>query len=101
LILAAEGTNDVAYLVASQRRTEKMKSIVSDLNKKLKPILRLTDRPQPNPMTSEEISRLETTPPKWTKQIEEDILEPKVKYQLGKKIGTWRKWSKRQRKLFT
>ncbi|MBI4257852.1 MAG: DEAD/DEAH box helicase family protein, partial [Thaumarchaeota archaeon] len=35
IILAAEETNDIAYLYASQRRTEKMKSITGTLNQRL------------------------------------------------------------------
>jgi len=61
IILAAEGTNDMVYLYASQRRTERMKSISGTLNQKLKPILTSRVRPNPNPMTQEELHWLENS----------------------------------------
>lgn len=63
IILAAEGTNDMVYLYASQRRTERMKSITGTLNQKLKPILTSRVKPHPNPMTQEELHRLEKSLP--------------------------------------
>ncbi len=61
IILTAEGTNDMVYLYASQRRTERMKSISGTLNQKLKPILTSRVRPNPNPMTQEELHWLENS----------------------------------------
>jgi ERCC4-related helicase len=45
VILAAKDTYDIAYLYASKRRVEKMKTIVSSLNKQLKTLTRKGENP--------------------------------------------------------
>jgi ERCC4-related helicase len=65
IILATKNTNDIVYLNASQRRTEMMRKITETLNEKLlKPVLGLRSRPPRNPMTAEELERLEKLYPK-------------------------------------
>ncbi|MEM1525023.1 MAG: hypothetical protein QW618_02660, partial [Nitrososphaerales archaeon] len=59
IILVTNDTHDKIYLYASSKRVEKMRNIVIKLNKILKPILRV--RPQANPMTQEEILRIQNT----------------------------------------
>jgi len=57
--LAANNTFDIAYLYASQRRVERMRKIASTLNRELNPLMRPGPRPEPNPMTVEELRDLE------------------------------------------
>ena len=60
IILAARNTNDIVYLHASERRTERMRKITETLNQKfLKPVLGLRPRPPLNPMTREELLQLD------------------------------------------
>lgn len=64
VILATEGTNDMVYLYAAERRTEKMKSITSSLNQRLVPVARLMlERPPPEPMSEEQLAKLEDLKP--------------------------------------
>ncbi|MBS7655837.1 DEAD/DEAH box helicase family protein [Candidatus Bathyarchaeota archaeon] len=58
VILAAKNTYDMAYLYASKRKVEKMKHIISRLNKILKPAQRLGEKPKLNPLSKEEIEEL-------------------------------------------
>jgi Fanconi anemia group M protein len=58
IILAARGTFDIAYLHASRRRVEKMRQISSTLNQELKTFTRRGPRPEPNPMTVDELKRI-------------------------------------------
>lgn len=58
VILVTKGTADELYLQASARRVEKMKEIAASLNKLLKPVLRDRRRPEPRPMTAEEVAEL-------------------------------------------
>jgi len=60
-ILAANNTFDIAYLYASQRRVERMRKIASTLNRELNPLMRPGPKPEPNPMTVEELRDLEKT----------------------------------------
>jgi ERCC4-related helicase len=59
IILATEGTADMVYLRAAERRTEEMRAIASSLNPKLKPVARLTERPPSEPMTEGQLAELE------------------------------------------
>jgi len=59
IILAANNTFDIAYLYASRRRVERMRKITSTLNRELNPLMRPGPKPEPNPMTIEELSDLE------------------------------------------
>lgn len=70
IILAAEDTNDMVYLYASRRRTEKMKSITGTLNQRLKPVLGSRVKPPPDPMTPEEVGELEKSLPKPEVQMQ-------------------------------
>jgi Fanconi anemia group M protein len=58
IILAARETFDIAYLHASRRRVGKMKQISSTLNQELKTFTRKGPRPEPKPMTVEELRRI-------------------------------------------
>lgn len=58
IIIAATQTNDIIYRYASERRIRKMAAIAEMLNRVLKPILRLRERPAPNPLTREELEDL-------------------------------------------
>jgi len=71
IILAANNTFDIAYLYASRRRVERMRKITSTLNRELNPLMRLGPKPEPNPMTIEELSDLE-------KRAKIIALEPKL-----------------------
>jgi len=58
-ILAANESLDMIYLYASQRRTEKMKTIAQNLNLKLQPVIRKRSKPAPDPLTPLELKMLE------------------------------------------
>jgi Fanconi anemia group M protein len=59
VILVADETVDKAYFYAMHKRAEKMRRITRKLNQQLKPILRRGEKPQPNPLSREEIEELE------------------------------------------
>jgi len=59
VILAANNTFDIAYLYASRRRVERMRKITSTLNRELNPLMRPGPKPEPDPMTIDEIRDLE------------------------------------------
>jgi Fanconi anemia group M protein len=63
VILATEGTNDMVYLYASERRTERMRSITSSLNQRLRPVARSIGRPNPEPMSEGQLRELEVIQP--------------------------------------
>lgn len=71
IILAANKTFDIVYLYSSKRRVERMRQITSNLNRVLNPLNRLGPRPEPNPMTVEELSELE-------KHANVAIIEPRL-----------------------
>jgi Fanconi anemia group M protein len=81
IILAANKTFDIAYLYASKRRVERMRKIASGLNRELNPLTRPGSKPEPNPMTVEELSELEKhariaiTEPQLIKPEEEKVKE--------------------------
>jgi len=59
VILAANDTFDIAYLYASRRRVERMRKITASLNQELNPLMRLGPKPEPNPLTIEEMREIE------------------------------------------
>ncbi len=59
VILAAKDTFDIAYVYASKRRVERMRKITRLLNQDLKPLIRLGPKPEPQPLTAQEIQELE------------------------------------------
>jgi ERCC4-related helicase len=63
IILATEGTADMVYLHAAERRTELMKTIASSLNQRLTPLARPTGRPPPEPMSEGQLVELEELRP--------------------------------------
>ncbi len=63
IILATNDTYDTTYLYASYRRVERMRSIATKLNSILKPVLRLRPKPPANPISHEELARIERTTP--------------------------------------
>ncbi|MEM2875295.1 MAG: helicase-related protein [Candidatus Hadarchaeales archaeon] len=71
VILAAEGSVDVAYLHASRRMAEKMKSVIRGLNATLQPILR-TGVPERRPMSEEELKSAGNEAPEIS---DEDLVE--------------------------
>jgi ERCC4-related helicase len=75
-ILAANGSLDMIYLYASQRRKEKMKTIAENINLKLQPIIRKRAKPTPDPLTPLELKMLEeeAKPVK----IEPELAKPEV-----------------------
>jgi len=81
IILAANNTSDIAYLYASRRRVEQMRKITSTLNRELNPLTRPGPKPEPNPMTTEELSDIEkhakatAVEPKHIKPEEEKVKE--------------------------
>jgi Fanconi anemia group M protein len=58
-ILAAIESLDMVYLYASQKRTEKMKTIAESINLKLQPIIRKRSKPSADPLTLQELKTLE------------------------------------------
>jgi ERCC4-related helicase len=58
IILATEGTADMVYLHAAERRTELMKAIASSLNQRLTPMARPAGRPPPEPMSEGQLVQL-------------------------------------------
>jgi len=58
-ILAANESLDMFYLYASQRRTERMRTIAENINLKIQPIIRSRSKPAPNPLTPMELKMLE------------------------------------------
>ena len=58
-ILAANESLDMIYLYASQRRTEKMRTIAQNLNLKLQPVIRKRSKPASDPLTPLELKMLE------------------------------------------
>ncbi|BBE42221.1 helicase-related protein [Conexivisphaera calida] len=57
-ILAAEGTLDEVYLYASTARAKRMRRVMGELKAALRPMLR-TEPPPEDPMTEEELRRLD------------------------------------------
>jgi len=74
LILAANDTFDISYLYASRRRVERMRKITASLNQELNLLMRKGPRPEPNPMTIEEIKEIEKHAK--TTQLEPQLLMP-------------------------
>ncbi|MEW6592584.1 MAG: helicase-related protein [Candidatus Hadarchaeota archaeon] len=72
VILAAEGTLDVAYLQSSKKMAEKMKRAVKKLNSELQPILRTGPPPEVDRMTLDEISA--EAPPEPISELDEEKL---------------------------
>lgn len=58
-ILATNDSLDMVYLYSSRRKTEKMKKIAENINKKLQPIIRAQLKPTPNPITQMELNAIE------------------------------------------
>ena len=76
VILATEGTNDMVYLYASERRTERMRSIISSINQRLRPVARSIGRPNPEPMSEEQLRELEVIQPRVSlSTVKEDDYE--------------------------
>jgi hypothetical protein len=63
IILATEGTADTVYLHAAERRTERMGTIASSLNQRLRPVARSAARPPPDPMSEGQLVELEELRP--------------------------------------
>jgi len=80
VILAAKETYDIAYLHASKRRVEKMKSIVASLNKRLKSLTRRGVRPVPKLIPESEIAEEKPfiSPPRIVEKIEVEAEEVKM-----------------------
>ncbi|MEM2897472.1 MAG: helicase-related protein [Candidatus Bathyarchaeia archaeon] len=83
IILIAEDTSDIAYFYASRRKAEKMRRIVKTLNQKLNPVLRNGSMPTPNPLTEEEIKKIEELAEleeiEGEKALEKEPIKPKLK----------------------
>ena len=58
-ILATSDSLDMIYLYASKRKTEKMRRIIEGVTSKLQPVLRLSPKPPPNPVTPTELKTIE------------------------------------------
>jgi len=71
VILAANDTFDIAYLYASRRRVERMRKITASLNQELNPLIRLGPKPEPTPLTIEEMREIE-------KHARATLLEPQL-----------------------
>lgn len=59
IILVTNNTYDMIYLYASYRKVDKMRRIALRLNDILRPVLRLRPKPPLNPMSDEELAKLE------------------------------------------
>jgi Fanconi anemia group M protein len=79
IILVAESKFDLAYLYSSRRKVERMRNVASSLNLKLKPILRSSPVPKPNPMSLDELKVGEEAEPTESDiavtQVEEEKLD--------------------------
>jgi Fanconi anemia group M protein len=75
-ILATNESLDMVYLYASQRRTEKMKTIAENINLKLQHIIRKRSKPALDPLTPLELKTLEAeaTPVK----VEPKLVKPEA-----------------------
>ena len=59
VILAAKDTFDIAYLYSSKRKVEKMRKTAHLLNRELKMLIRPGPKPEPTPLSAEELQELE------------------------------------------
>jgi len=84
VILAAKETYDIAYLYASKRRVEKMKTIVASLNKQLKTLTRRGVKPPTKLAPKSELAqeRPFVPPEKIVEKIETEI-EERIKEFTG------------------
>jgi Fanconi anemia group M protein len=84
-ILAANESLDMIYLYASERRTEKMRTIAENMNLKLQPIIRKRQKPNPDPLTPAEL-----------KTLEEEARQVKVKPEIVKpEVETLREFDRK------
>ena len=79
VILVAKDTSDTAYFYAMWKRTEKMRKITRKLNQQLKPVLRRGEKPQPNPLTPEEIAEIERLAEEEAALEKPITITPKIK----------------------
>jgi ERCC4-related helicase len=86
IILATEGTNDMIYLNAAERRTERMRTITSSLNQRLRPVARLIGRSPTEPMTEEQLMELRGLQPKTSLLTVKDDEYERVK-RFGRIVG--------------
>ena len=77
VILAADSKFDLAYLYASRRKVQRMREVAQSLNQKLKRILRMGARPEPDRMSPEELKLREKT-------VAEEPSPPPVKIEEEK-----------------
>jgi len=79
IILATEDSLDSAYLRASIKKLDRMRSIAEQLNRILTPVLRARQRPEPKPLTREEVLTLHKIGVRREpKQIQEEFLRARV-----------------------
>ncbi|NHV97036.1 MAG: DEAD/DEAH box helicase [Thaumarchaeota archaeon] len=79
IILATQNTLDTTYLRASEKKLDKMRTITEQLNRILKPVLRAKQKPEPKPLTKEEILTLQKTAVRREPtQIQEEFLKTRM-----------------------
>jgi len=79
IILATQNTLDTAYLRASEKKLEKMRTIAEQLNRILTPVLRAKQKPEPKPLTKEEILTLQKIAVRREPtQIQEEFLKTRM-----------------------
>jgi Fanconi anemia group M protein len=79
IILATQNTLDTAYLRASEKKLEKMRTITEQLNRILTPVLRAKQKPEPKPLTKEEILTLQKIAVRREPtQIQEEFLKTRM-----------------------
>ncbi len=85
-ILATNESLDMIYLYASQRRTEKMRTIAENMNLKLQPIIRKRSKPAPDPLTPAELKMLEEEARQV--KVEPEIVKPEIEAlrELDRKV---------------
>lgn len=86
-ILAANESLDMIYFYASRKRVEKMRRIVETLNLKLPTILRRHAKPEPNPMTPQEIMDLEREAVRVTVEPEIVKTEAEALNEFNRKVS--------------
>jgi Fanconi anemia group M protein len=95
LILAAENTLDMSYLMSSGKKVERMRKTIKKLNTELTPVIRFGAAPPPKPMSPEEILEAgKFTPPAAEEPANElqDVEKSKLKVfdrdmrQISKKL---------------
>jgi len=86
-ILATNESLDMIYFHASRKRVEKMRRTVETLNLKLPTILRRQAKPEPNPLTPQEVKELEGEAVRITVEPETVKTEVEALNEFNRKVA--------------